>query len=159
MLHHAADQLAGHILELQSRHGGADMPADLAAQRFESRRVFGRRHAAVQQAVQGFLLPVDCVMNRHEARAQLLDGLVQQHIHLHQVPLDLRQVLVAMHGHAGQQAHDLSIHQQFAGRGFLGKHVRPYRKLNSDSPEVFTNDFCAASSVSCCCDNWVSAWA
>ncbi|OYW25882.1 MAG: hypothetical protein B7Z44_17795, partial [Caulobacter sp. 12-67-6] len=40
------------------------------------------------------LLRLDCVMDRHEARAQFLDRFVEQRVHLHQIALDLGQMLV-----------------------------------------------------------------
>ena len=61
----------------------------------------------------GFLLQVDCAMDRHEARTQFFDGLVQQHVHLHQIALHFGQMLVAVFRHPRQQVHHLRT-QPFA---------------------------------------------
>lgn len=92
---HAADELAGHVLELQTRDRLADIARDVFAQRIEARGMGIDPDGVGGERRERLLLAGDVAMDRHEALDQFADRGIEQRVHLYEIAFDLLQVRTA----------------------------------------------------------------
>src|SRR5690606_20716718 len=135
-LNSAADQLIGHILELQPRHRTIHMRincGDIFSQRLHCRLALIRWRS--QQTFNDLLLYHNRFMQSHEASTKLVDCLFQQKIGLDQIRFDLVQMEPSMRRQQGQ--YPLKRQQSSRSHDTNSSEGEIASPLMSDTAEVF----------------------